>query len=388
MNEKQTIFTPMFIRVCLVNFLLMIAQQMANTLLPKYADYLGASSVVVGAITGIFSATALIIHAVSGQVIDIFEKKIVIFFASLTMTIAFAGYALANDVTLLIASRLLHGCGVALTVVACLTIASQSVNRENITTAVAFYAVAGAVAQAIGPSIGLSIMRKFGYKEAFLTTTIIMIVATVLSLTLNSEKAYGGNINFKIKEIYAIDAIIPATIIIFLSGVNVNISSFLVLYAGSIGVENIQLYYMINAIALLISKPIVGKLADKYGTTKILPWTIISLGVSMFLIGKASNITLILVAAVFNALGYGASQPLIQSLCVKSVSNDRRGAACSTCYSGTDIGYLIGPVISGTIVEKCGYSKMFTILPLFLVGALLIFFVNKEKLENIDNGCN
>ena len=38
MNEKQTIFTPMFIRVCLVNFLLMIAQQMANTL-PLSFDY-------------------------------------------------------------------------------------------------------------------------------------------------------------------------------------------------------------------------------------------------------------------------------------------------------------------------------------------------------------
>lgn len=388
MNEKQTIFTPMFIRVCLVNFLLMFAQQLGNTLLPKYADYLGSSSVVVGMITGIFSATALIIHAVSGQVIDAFEKKKVVFYGSLTMTIAFIGYSLANDVTLLIISRLLHGCGVGLTVVACLTLASQAVSRENITTGVAFYAISGTIAQAIGPGIGLSLMNILGYKKTFLIATLIMVVATLLSLTLSGGKSNGGKIHFSIKDVYAVEAMVPTSIMVFLSGVNVNISSFLVLYANSIGVEDIQLYYTVNAIALLVSKPLVGKLSDRYGTVKILPWAIVCLGLAMYTIGCSTNITMFLLAAVLNAFGYGACQPMIQALCVKSVSNDRRGAASSTCYSGTDIGYLIGPVISGAIVEKYDYSTMFKVLPLFLLGALLIFVINKKQLEDMDKGNN
>lgn len=387
MKESKKMFNPLFIKVCLVNFMLMMGQQMANTLIPKYADYLGASSVIVGMITGIFSTTAFIIHAVSGQVIDVFEKRRVIFVASLTMTVAFVGYTVADNITLLIIARLLQGCGVALTVVACLTLISQSVSRENITTAVAFYAVAGTIAQAIGPSIGLTLMKEAGYKKAFLVATIIMAFATLLSLTLDKDETAGGKINLNIKNIYAVNAIIPATIMIFLSGVNVNISSFLVLFAGSIGVEDIQLYFTVNAIALLLSKPLVGKLSDKYGTVKILPWAIISLGVSMFLIGKATGLMMILIAAVFNAFGYGACQPMIQSLCVKSVSNERRGAACSTCYSGTDIGYTFGPIITGTIVKKYGYRVMFTSLPLFLLFALIIFFVNKKKIAYIDMGC-
>jgi MFS family permease len=160
------------------------------------------------------------------------------------------------------------------------------------------------------------------------------------------------------------------------------ISSFLVLYAqNDRGVQNIGLWFTVNAVCLLISRPVIGKLADKFGIHKVMLPAFFMFGLSLLIISFSSNIYVFLVSAAVSAWGYGAAMPTNQALCMKCVAPDRRGVGGNTNYIGTDLGFLIGPTLSGILVTNFGYSTMFRIMiiPIVIAGVIFILLYPKIK---------
>lgn len=73
--NPTTIWNPMFISIFIVNLAMNFGQYMMNTLIPKFADSLGATPEVVGIVASMFTITALAVKPVSGPAIDTLPKK-------------------------------------------------------------------------------------------------------------------------------------------------------------------------------------------------------------------------------------------------------------------------------------------------------------------------
>jgi MFS family permease len=99
----------------------------------------------------------------------------------------------------------------------------------------------------------------------------------------------------------------------------------------------------------------------------------------MILIAVSKSLPGFLLASVFVAFGYGACQPITQAICISCAPPERRGAASSTSYYGTDIGYLLCPFTFGKIADKFGYRVMFFTTVISLAIAMLIYFTNSKK---------
>jgi MFS family permease len=181
---------------------------------------------------------------------------------------------------------------------------------------------------------------------------------------------------------FAKEAIIPATLQLFLAMSYGTISSFLVLYAqNDRGVENIGLWFTVNAVCLLVTRPAIGKLADKFGIHKVMLPAFFMFGLSLFIISISTNIYMFIFSAIISACGYGAAMPTNQALCMKCVTPERRGVGGNTNYIGTDIGFMIGPTLAGLFVTSFGYSSMYRIMiiPIVIASVLFIFFYPKIK---------
>ena len=74
-SKSSSIWTPTFISIFIVNFALNMGQFMMNTLIPKYADHLGATASIVGLVSSMFAVTALAIRPLAGPAFDFFSKK-------------------------------------------------------------------------------------------------------------------------------------------------------------------------------------------------------------------------------------------------------------------------------------------------------------------------
>ena len=57
---------------------------------------------------------------------------------------------------------------------------------------------------------------------------------------------------------------------------------------------------------------------------------------------------------------------------MKLVSPEHFGAASCTCYIGNDVGSILGPNISGLLVELFGYSSMWLCMVVPVAIALVI----------------
>ena len=389
-KTKTTIWSAAFISVFIANFATNMGQYMMNTLVPKYVNSLGAAASMVGTVTSMFAVTALLIRPVTGPAFDYFSKKKLYMLAIAVICLAFMGYSRSVSVEGMMIFRLVHGIGMGCTAPLGLSIATDTLPADKTASGIGVFSIGQAVATAIGPSIGLSLSEKIGYQSTFFIGAMVMLAACLLCLVIREKKPeHREPFKISLDRIIAVKALVPAAMYVFLSVSYSCINSYMAIYGGERGVDQIGLFFTAYAVVLLVSRPLSGALMDKKGLAAAMVPACILFAFAFFLVSIAHSLPMFLAAGAVSALGFGASQPAIQALCMRSVPPSRRGAAANTNYTGADLGNLLGPIIGGRVAEYAqgvtgstaeGYAWMYRFMMIPMAVALLIFLVNRKQL--------
>lgn len=387
-EKSEKVWNSLFTSVFIINILCQMGIFTMGTLTAKYANSLGASSEIVGIVASAFAYTALFFKMVSAPAIDSMNRKFILIGALGVMLLAYILYAASGSIPMLIVARLTQGIGQAFTATCCLTIASDSLPLNKMSSGVGIFALGNALAQAIAPTVGLALVGIIGYNKTFLVLAGIMIIAIIYASTMKIDFKKTKKFKMTLSSMIAKEAILPACMIFLLAMVYCNINAFLVLYSESIGIKgNIGLFFTVYAITLLFTRPFVGKMADKFGTVKVVIPGMVLFAVAFFLISFSTNLPMLLTAAAISAFGYGGCTPAIQAIAMKSVPKERRGAASSTSYIGMDLGQF-GSIGAGIIVSHFGYAAMwrFMTIPIFIAIFVTVLFRNRisQAGENLD----
>jgi MFS family permease len=383
---KQTkIWNRQFVNIFISNALMNLGQWMVQPMITKYARDLGATSAVLGFVAGAFAITAILFKLISGPAIDTFNRRNVLIIALIVMGLSFLGFSISTIVPMVIAFRLLQGAGLAFTATCCLALATDALPPDKIGTGIGTFTLAQAISQAIAPTVGLTVADHFGFNAAFLLAAIFMVLAALMAFSVKTMKPSSKK-EFKISlnNTISIPSLLPAFLIFLLTSCFCLINSYLVIFATDRGIENIGYYFTMYAITLLITRPLFGRLSDKYGFRRVVIPAMFLFAVSYYVISISKSLPVFLLAAFISAFGYGASQPLINSLCMKTVLPEHRGAASVTSYIGTDLGSIVGPVIAGVIAGRFGYAVMWRAMTVMIFIALMFVIIFKTKIQNIE----
>lgn len=374
-KKKAKIWNATFTSLFLANIFMYLGHQMCNTLVAKYADYIGASTLIIGLVSSSYAITALIFKLISAPAIDAFNRKYILFFAMCVMGLSLAGYSISRTIPVLMGSRLLQGVGQAFTATCCLTMASDSLPSDKMAQGIGYFSLAQASCQAIGPTIGLKLVEVVGYHATFAIGAAIIFIGAFCVLQIKVSYKSNNKFRFSIRNVIAKEAVIPAVVMFFLTLAFCNINSFLVLYADELGIENIGYFFTVYALALFL-RPLTGKLVDKYGNMCVLIPAMILFAIAFFIISIARSLPVFLIAAFISAIGYGSCLPTVQALSMRLVPKERRGAGSCTAYIGQDLANFAGPTIAGALIGVFGYSSMWRLMILPIFGAVLtvIFF--------------
>jgi MFS family permease len=322
---------------------------------------------------------------------DYFKKNRMMTLALGLIVLAFIGYGFSKSIAFVIVSRLIHGIGIGIAAPLSVAMASSALPESKMASGLGIFSLGQAVATAIGPSVGLALLEHIGYSVTFLIVAAIVFVSFLLSLRLKSN-APPKKSKFKIqlRRIIVPDVIVPAIVTAFITIAFSSISYFIVIYGGLRGVENIGLFFTAYAVSLLVSRPVSGKIADKYGTDKAIMPGLLLFGISFVLLNLADTIYMFLAAGIVGAFGYGICVPLLMTLGMKLVPARLRGAASNTNYIGTDAGYIIGPILAGFIVtgvktntgnEIAGYEIMYMAMIIPVAIAFAVILAARKKLN-------
>jgi MFS family permease len=155
-----------------------------------------------------------------------------------------------------------------------------------------------------------------------------------------------------------------------------SITSFAGLYAAANHVTPTGLYLTALAIVILLSRPVVVPLADRYGYRRVLiPCLgLIPIGLALLAVG-GTRLWMILSAAVFG-VGFGTAYTVFAAYVMQRVAADRRGAAFGAMLAAFDTGIGTGSTLTGALVGAMGFGPAFGVaaaisalsLPYFLIA--------------------
>jgi len=375
-KSPSKIWNSVFVSIFFANMAMNLGQQMSNSLLAKYADHLGAPATQIGVLMGMFAMTALALRFISGPAMDTYNRKYIIMGAMAIMAVAYFGFSISKSIYALMGFRLLQGCGNAFGNAACIAMISEALPKDKFGTGMGYYSLAQVIVQAIAPNIALYMAGVVGYGMTYAMNGVIMLIAIVVAYRIKIDFKRTGRLKITLQNIIAREALFPAIILLILAIGFHTINSFLIIFADKQGVsKNIGLFFTVYASTLLFTRPLIGRLTDKYGLARVAIPALFCTAASFLIISFSTSLVMFLVAAFVNAFGFGACQPALQSIALKTVPRNRRGSAISTNYIGMDIGTIIGPTLAGYLAEHFGYVAMwrFQIAP-FLIAIAIIYF--------------
>ncbi len=161
-SGETRIFTPVFIRLSIISFLVFATFQGLMAVIAPFmlAHHMTVSE--VGVTGAVFVLTAVAIRPFVGRELDR-RGRLAIFWIGLgTITAAFAGYPFATVLIGLVLLRILHGFGWGMASTASATLVQDVVPPSRRGEATGYYANFGDLAMAFGPSSPCSLCPSGG----------------------------------------------------------------------------------------------------------------------------------------------------------------------------------------------------------------------------------
>ncbi|KAB2952648.1 MFS transporter [Heliorestis acidaminivorans] len=389
MLQSEKLWTRNFILICLANLFMFTSFYFLLPTLPIFiTEVLQGNESHVGYIIGILSLTAVLVRPFAGYLLDQWSRKKLLLTALLLFALATAAYHLVTAIAALFILRALHGLTWGVTTTGTGTVAADVIPPKRRGEGLGYYGLSNTLAMAIGPALGLYILDFAGFSILFSAAVALALFAFVAVIAMTYEEEHKENREQKnIKKIsldsfYERRVLALSAIMFFTAFVYGGIVSFITLFGNNIGIINAGSYFLAYALALMVVRPIAGKIFDREGPNRIMALGFISIVVSFLLLYMAQGMSLFILSALFMGLGFGIVQPSVVAIAINRVEPHRRGATNGTIFSAFDLGIGFGSITLGIFSEFYGLSAMYLLCAIITIVPLIFFYFGSRSQQD------
>ncbi len=361
-----TILTRPFVLTCAAGVLLFASFQLLAAVLPLYVqDDLGGSATAVGLIVGVFSIAALLPRLFIGREIDRSGSKRFLIAGAGLFLLASVLYLFATSVPLVLGVRAVHGLGMACFHTASFAFIAQIAPPARRGEAMGIWGLMSTFATAISPYLGLVIRDAAGIDSVFAIGAVCAAGSAALLLLVADPGRSPGATPPSQGGLFE-PSVLPAAILILLSNLVYGaVVAFIIVYAEDRDIPSSGLYFTVFAIAVLASRVVGGRLADRSSRMAVILPTFVLTILAMGTLAIATSLALLLLTGVLFGLAFGAGQPALNAYAVDLVEPARRGAGMATFTSFFEAGIGLGSIGMGVVAGMTGYATMFAITAIF-----------------------
>ncbi len=138
----------------------------------------------------------------------------------------------------------------------------------------------------------------------------------------------------------------------------------------------------IYVLALGITTPLAGFLADRFGAKKIYLGALGLFGVGSLLCGLSPQLGVLIAARALQGVGGGLTMPLGMALLLQAFPPKEHGTALGIFGIAALVAPAIGPIVGGWLVDAHLWRMIFFINPpIALIGVTLGFFFLRERVS-------
>lgn len=394
---QERLWSRDFVNVCITYYFMVFNYQYLLVTLPLYfqQDLKGPDS-QAGLIVAVFFVAAIAIRPFTGAIIERAGIRNVFYLSVALYVLPNLLYFAAASIPVLLALRALHGFAFGMLTTAMGTIAANIVPESRKGEGMGYFGLMVSISMATGPFAGLTIFYGWGstamFGAALGSVVLGMISAAMISRPdanaadnargtaapasgAGAQPAPAAN-KWGLSSFFEAKAM-PISIPGFIFGFAYStIVTFIPIYAEHLNLSRISnLYFVVFAGVLLLTRPFTGRWFDRYGENVIMYPTIISYTAGLALLSIADNPLLFLLSAALVGFGWGTIFPSSQTIAVKVSPPARRGVATATFLFFLDSGVIIGAMFSGMIGATIGYSTMYVYSSVLVLIGLAVYYI-------------
>lgn len=367
------LWTRDLVLIILVNLCVFTNHIMSLSTFPFYIQSLGGSEAVAGICAAAFAFVAVIIRPFVGWWLDNGVRKVALVVGLLLLGAAPLGYVFVPVLSMSIAFRMLHGIGLSFSNSTTATVASDVICRPRFAEGMGYFGMATALASAIAPALGLSLMEGFGFGTLYAVAAGIAGLGLVLFAFVRTRKVNVSKKKLDLRTIINRDSLpATATMLVFMLTFGA-LENFVAIFAAENSLPSGSIYFIVMSVMLLVVRITLGKLVDQRGEAIFVYTCNAAMLAAFLLLALVPNTATYILSAALAGYAFGGLEPSLQSMAVHTSTDETRGSANSTFLCGYDIGYGLGGGLAGSLITAMGYSSMWMIVSLACVASVLIY---------------
>ena len=377
-----------FLLLCIMGGLAIFSSTMAkNPALPLFIRSMGVPISTVGFIAAASTIVGIIVSLPAGILSDIIGRRRVILIAAVVFATAPFLYLLITSPWQLVMVRIYHGLATAILGPVALAAVADTFETGR-GERMGWYSSATMVGRFLAPLIGGILIFGEDFRWVYLADGFAGVLALVAAIRLprtttasssmreafkRQRGKYGQEIAFIFRQpgILATSGI--EAVQYFAFGC---LETFLPIYLNEkLGYPawKIGLLFTAQILAATFTKPIMGRLSDRYGRIPMIVSGLALGGITTAVIILSSNYLVIVVLIAIFGLGLATVTASTSALVADLSRAQGRGGAMGILSSIMDIGQSTGPMVVGALVGAYSYQTAFGIVGIGLVVVSLVF---------------
>nr|WP_245252006.1 MFS transporter [Paenibacillus sediminis] len=367
------------------NLFLFNAFYMLYPTLPPFIKQMGGNESQVGLAMGAFMLSAVIFRPLVGGLLDRFGRRSFIVWGLLLFILAMYMYDWVGGIFVLMGLRILHGMSWAVSTTATITAITDIIPSTRRGEGMGWFSTSMTLAMAIGPMFGIWVTQNLSYSALFLFAVVLSTAA--LLLMLGAKMPFRPQTGARRIELFEKSVLPVAASVFFLFIAYGGITTFVPLLADSIQV-NPGAFFLAFAATLALSRPISGKLSDRYGEVFVIVPALVITICALIVLSLSTGLIGVLVSAVLYGIGFGSAQPALQAATIRLARSDRKGVANASMSTANDLGIGLGAIMLGWVSQYTSYQVLFAVSAVSVAFSLILFTFFAKRLLKTKQSLN
>lgn len=393
-EDEGRLWTRDFILLIVIAALASTAITTQMGTLPLYVASLGGSTTASGMIVGILGISALIFRFPTGIMIDRYGRRIMLIIGLMVLVVDFTLLNVFRTLMVLFCLRFLQGIGNGMQTTATSTVAADLIPPRRLQVGLGYFSLAQVVPSAIGPMLGLAVVERFGYDALFMVGMVLTAISLVLSLFLRIEPVGAGRGAWRhgrrsgwrragdppagrdageddghgeaerqgsFALLMRPSVVLPSAIMFVVFCAAAGVTAFIAQYAVELHIANVGMYFVVASLSTVIVRLFISPQLIRLPQTGIIATSLVMVVVPFFLIARADNLIVLLVAAFLYGAGQANLQPMMNALVLQGIAPNQRGRVTAFFSASGDVAYGGGAMLWGYVASLCGFRTMFVI---------------------------